>query len=287
MSKIAIVTDSTANLTAVELNKYDNISVIPLFFIFGEETFLDGTISQSDFFKKVDTLYDEKKILPTTSQPSIGTTTKHFEGLLNEGYDHVIYITLSSGLSGTYQNGVLGAKEFENKVTVIDSLSASAILKVMVLKAANLAIKQREVSYIVNQVGELINNNYIFLAVDDLAHLKRTGRISAAESVIGSLIKLKPILELEKGKIYPIDKVRSLSKAHKSIMEKALALDITKHDYVAIAHAFDIESASKIKQHLDKKLKDIEVEIVELSPVISTHTGRGSVGITVVKNYYL
>lgn len=271
--KIAIVADSTAVMDQVTDN---DLYSIPLKIIFDQDSYEDGIdLSQDDFFK----LLESRSDLPTTSQPAIGEVEIIFKDLL-KSYDHVIYITLSSQISGTYDSGMMARQLVdESKVTVVDSASTSIIQKLMVIDALKFAKEGKNIDEIVAHLDQIRNNFEIYLVVDDLKHLSRTGRVSQTSAQIGSMLKIKPILKFIDGKIELFKKVRSVKKAHMALVELVKEEELKEGDYLMIAHAHGIEYAEALKVELQNICPNVEVGINALSPVISVHTGPKTIGV--------
>ncbi len=281
--RTAIITDSTAVLNPEFVAMHDNLIVLPLQILFKDEVFEEGINIDSDLLFKLTSLRDE---LPTTSQPSIGRVITVFEDL-KKNYDEVLYITISSKISGTHATGLLAAGQVEGiKVGVFDSLSTSVIQKMMVHRAVELANKGFGIDEIVTNLRKLRDEATIYLVVDDLKHLGRTGRINNVSAVVGALLKIKPILKFEDGHINLFKKVRTLKSAYKEVLELLEKENVTDKTLIVIAHASGEENAKKVKEMLKVKYPNKNIEINELSPVISVHTGPNSVGVAWIHNFF-
>lgn len=281
MKKVAIVTDSTAVMGDEFVKQNKDLYTVPLQILFGEdEVYRDGIDLTSDaFFDKV----ANTKVLPTTSQPSVGAVLDLFEELVKE-YDEILYITISSNISGTYNTGLLAAKQLEDKkIEVFDSLHTSVIQRIYVEEALKEAAQGTKVDAIIKHLKKLREKSEIYLVVDDLRHLGRTGRVNNMGAIVGALLKIKPILHFEEGYINLRKKVRTLKKAYLEVISIMLEANLDPEDKVLIAHAKGIENAERIKDAIQSILPDKEIEICELSPVISVHTGPNTVGVGWVK----
>lgn len=278
--KIAIVVDSTAVMGKVLLNHHTDLYSLPLNIIFEQHSYADGIdLSQDEFFK----LMEYSDDLPTTSQPSIGVVEELFTELVKD-YDHIIYITISSGISGTYESGMMARGIVsEEKITVFDSLNTSIIQKHMALEALKMTEHGHEVSEVIKKLETIRENSGIILVVDELAHLRRTGRLSAAAASIGQLLQIKPILELKDGKIDVLKKVKSIKKAHKALIDIIDDQKLCENSHIMIAQADAVEYADKLKEKLSKHYPNHKITIDPLSPVISVHTGPKTLGIGWVK----
>jgi len=278
MSKIAIVTDSTSFIPA-ELLKKHNITMMPQVLIWGEETFRDGVdIQPSEFYTKLKTA----KTMPSTSQISPATMQTTFQGLVDSGFE-VLGLFVSSKLSGTVQSAIQGKElmgSAGDKVSVVDSLATSSSLGLIVLAAARAAESGASIQDTVAVAEKAKGNTGLFFAVDTLEFLHRGGRIGGAQRFIGSALNFKPILALKEGKVESIDRVRAKSKAHDRVLE-LVTEQVTGKSNIRIAslHANAPEDAKALLDRAAQALKPVETIFAEVSPVVGTHTGPGTVGL--------
>ena len=280
LSKIAIVTDSTAVIEKDLLNKHNNLYTVPLQIIIGNNTYNDGIdLTQEEFFN----LMAKTEKLPTTSQPLVGELSKLFEDIL-KNYDHIIYITISSGISGTYQTGELvRSMVARDKITIFDTLSTSVVQRQMVIEALCLAKKDKDIKDIIQHLELIRNNSEILLVVGDLKHLHRTGRISLAAAFIGTVLKIKPLLHFIDGKILVKQKVRTIKKSHAKIIEILKDEQLCENSVIMLAHASAEDYVKKLQDEIKLIYPKHEIIVSELSPVISVHTGPRTVGLAWVK----
>lgn len=276
---IKIVTDSTAYLPEATVRQHD-IRVVPLYVHFGEKAFREGVeLSNQEFYTRL----KEAPELPTTSQPSAGEFHQVFKELLDAGHE-IVTLTISSKLSGTW-NSAMAAKEMlpEADITVIDSLSTSVGLHLMVETAVEAASAGATRQEIVEKVEAIKQRLQIFFVVDTLEYLAKGGRIGNAKAFLGTLLKVKPILVLQDGAIEPLEQVRSKRKA------QARMLDLVG-EYVdnrgpqartAVTNALVPDEAEALKKEIVERLGCREPVMGELGPVIGTHTGPGVVGVAV------
>lgn len=273
--KIALVTDSTSYLPKEILKKY-NVSVIPLSVVFDNESFREGIdITTIDFYKKVKT--EEK--FPTTSQPSMGELVNLYEDLSKE-HDAIISIHLSKAISGTFEASQAADKMVENvDVYSIDSAITSMPQGFLVMEAGEMIRQDKSPEEIVTRLNRLSKNTRAYFMVADLNHLQRGGRLSGAQKLIGSLLNIKPVLHVNKGKIEAFEKIRSKKKALKRILDllekDALNKSVQK---VAFIHANNEEGALELQKAFQDKYPKIETYISYFGPVIGTHLGEGSLG---------
>ncbi|WP_347548786.1 DegV family protein [Pseudalkalibacillus hwajinpoensis] len=277
MKTVAIVTDSTAYIPEEMLNEYD-ITMIPLSVIFGNETYLEEKeIKADDFFEKI----KQEDELPKTSQPSIGSFIEAFEKL-SKSHDEIITITLSSGVSGTYQSAYsAGSMVEEANVHVFDSEISCMMQGFYVIEAARMALEGYSGERILERLHDIKSQgtNAYFL-VNDLSNLHRGGRINAAQLVVGNLLQIKPVLTFEDKKIVPYEKIRTRKKALTKIL--SLFDEAAKHDVpikATVIYATNKEEAEALKEDLEKKYPNVEVILSYFGPVIATHLGEGALGL--------
>lgn len=274
--KIAVVTDSTAYIP-VELREKYNIYMVPLSVLFGEETFREELdISTEDFYKKV----KESDKLPTTSQPSVGSFVELFERLAEKGYDAAVSIHLSSKFSGTYYAAESAGEMVEHfSVYAFDTQLSAMAQGLFALKAAEMVKQNYTAPEIMNHLNEMKATTRAYFMVDDLSHLQRGGRLTGAQALVGSLLKIKPILHIVDGKIVPFEKIRTRKKALHRIMhmlEEDAERGIVKK--VVFIHANDEGSALALRDAFSSKYPSIETVISYFGPVIGTHLGEGALG---------
>jgi DegV family protein with EDD domain len=277
MPKIALVTDSTSFLPAELITKH-NITVTPQLLIWGEETYRDGVdIQPVEFYARLITA----KTMPTTSQVPPLIMQSAFQNLVDQGFE-VIGLFVSSKFSGTVQSAMQGKKAMGTageKVTVVDSLATSMNLGLIVLAAARAAESGSSLSECLAVVEKTRKNSGLYFAVDTLEFLHRGGRIGGAQRFIGSALNLKPILALVNGKVEGIERIRTKSKAHNRLIE-LVAEQVAGKSNIRLA-ALHANASNDAKTLLDRiqLLNPIENIFAEVSPVVGTHTGPGTVGI--------
>lgn len=275
--KIALVTDTTAYIPDELLLKYD-IHTIPLSVVFGDDSFREGIdITTEDFYDRVRT----EKTLPTTSQPPIGMFMELYEGL-SESYDAIISVHLSKKISGTYDAAIAAGNMVEGvEVYPFDSGLSAMPQGMFVLKAAEMIQEGIEIQTILETLEDMKQRTYAYFMVDDLSHLQRGGRLSSAQALVGSLLHIKPVLHMPEGKIIPFEKIRTRKKALKRIMgmleKDAQANKIAR---VVFIHANDEASALELQHEFQTKYPQIETIISGFGPVIGTHLGEGSLGVS-------
>jgi len=278
MSKIAIVTDSTAYIPPNLVQKY-NLTVTPQVLIWGEETFRDGVDIQPDeFYARLKT----DKVMPTTSQVSIATMKSTFESLVEKGYD-VLAILLSAQLSGTIQSAIQAKEMMEKsgeKVTFIDSKSTAMALGFQVLAVARAVEDGASLEDAVALAEKARDHSGVYFAVDTLEFLHRGGRIGGAQRFFGTALNMKPVLAVINGRVEAVERIRTKGKALDRVFE--LVAEQTKGKtpiHVATLHAAAEEEAKALLERATKELDATESIMTTVSPVVGTHAGPGTVGL--------
>ena len=272
--KIAWITDSTSSLSLSEAEKL-NITVFSTEVIFGQNTFLDGVnLSPQEFYNKL----NNTKELPTTSQPSIGLMTEKYKEL-KEDYDIGIAVHVSSALSGTLSSSKTAAEMAGFPLLTIDSKGAGPILISLIEKGRELIEKGIDIDETVRILNQYSDRVRGLILVGSLEQLHRGGRVSGAGLVIGNLLQVKPILELKNGSLVPKEKVRTLKKAEKRVLELFNESRRSVHEPVHIVHS---EEESKSMEWAS--VIDGDTSICVLSPSIGVHVGSGTIGIIWFEN---
>ena len=274
--KTAVVTDSTAYLTQEERELY-NIHMIPLSVNLEEGTYEEEvTITANEFYEKV----RGAKQFPKTTQPPVGKFVELYEELAKE-YDDVVTIHLSSGISGTYQ-GALQAGAMVDGINVygFDTEVACGPQGMYAIEAAKLAAKGATGEEILAHLNELKSTMSAYFIVDDLAHLQRGGRLSAAAALIGGLLQVKPVLHFVNTKIEPFEKIRTRKKAMRRV-EELLSEAVQKYGALqaTVVHANCEEEARAWMEQLKAQFPSVEFKLTYFGPVIGTHLGEGSVAL--------
>ncbi|MFO7815493.1 MAG: DegV family protein [Halanaerobiales bacterium] len=287
--RIGILTDSTCDLPESIIEKYE-INLIPLTVSIGDNQYKDKTeITSDQFFQKIDNTED----MPTTSQPSTGEFAIKYKEL-NQKYDQILSIHLSGHLSGTIQSAKLALKENpEYNISIIDSKSASMGLGFLVMLAAELVDKNYKKDEIIRILNEARQDIKIYLTVDDLSFFQKGGRINKAESFIGNLINLKPILKLDfnSKSVEPLDKVRGRSNIHNKILDFVqdyISIDKSKKKnyWFGILYG-EKDYAESFKAKFKKLIDETEIQYNYfenyVGPVIGSHTGPTVYGVILFK----
>ncbi len=279
MSKIRIVTDSTADLFAEQAAQY-GIEMVPLTVTVGGNSYKDKyEISNEEFYRQM----QASEVLPTTSQVPPAVFAEVYEKLAAEGAEHIISIHLASDLSGTYQSSVLAANMVQDKVTVhaIDSKSATIGLGVIVLAAVRMVNEGMEIDAVLEQLLQIVAKTEVYFLIDSLDNLHKGGRIGKASHLAGSLLNIKPILCLKDGVISAYEKVRG-NKGNKAL-ERVIdileeKIDPNKKAYCVIGYCDNYELSQRIQERLEGKIDCDKFEYIQIGSVVGTHIGMGAIG---------
>ncbi|MNB78403.1 Fatty acid-binding protein [compost metagenome] len=277
MSIVKIFSDSTSDLPQGWKNTYD-IGIVPLYVVFQDGTYKDGVdITPEEVYRRV----AANGALPKTAAPSPADFIAAFEPVVSGGGD-VVYISLSSALSSTYQNALLAAGEFpEGRVRVVDSETLCGGIALLVMKAARAAAKghsSAEIASMLEQCRSRVETEFV---VDTLDYLYMGGRCSGMQNFIGSLLKIRPVLRLIDGAIVPVSKVRGKKeKAVEQMLQNALDnVDEIDQELLIIAHTLAEEDAAFLEQALRKQTKVKEIAVINAGCVIGSHCGPATVGL--------
>ncbi|MCI1283174.1 MAG: DegV family protein [Lacticaseibacillus songhuajiangensis] len=286
MTKIAIVTDSTAYLTKEQAAE-NNITVVPIPVILDGTVYDEGVdITPAEFYAKLKTA----KTFPSTSQPPLGEMIKLYENLKNEGYDQIISIHLANTISGFQQTLRTAVGELDGvTVTVYDSQITVMLMGWLALEAAKMAKAGKSVQEIIARLDDLRSTIDEYFIVNDIQNLVRGGRLSNAAGFVAGMLRIKPLLTFdpETNKIVAIEKIRSLKKAY-ARAEELFSQALAKTDYPVrglIIHANDPEAAEAWKKDLEAKFPGIEFDISFFGPVIGAHLGEKAIALAWMKDF--
>ncbi len=271
---VRIVTDSTADLTP-EQQRAAGITVVPLNVHFGDQVFRDHVdLTTDEFFRRL----KASSQLPRTSQPSVGAFEAAYRNLL-EGGDEIVSVHLSSKVSGTFNSALMAAQSVgDGKIDVVDSLSTSMALGFMALEAANLARAGRDRQTVAECLRGLVAKARVICVVDTLTYLERGGRIGKARALLGSLLNVKPILQLKDGEVVPLGRARGRPQALNRLVE-LLERD-GKVSRLAIMHGAARADAEQLRERVASTYPGVDIQLTEIGAVLGTHTGPGVIGFT-------
>lgn len=281
MSKVKIFADSTSDLPAAWKSQYQ-IGIIPLYVVFEDKTYRDGLdITPLDLYRNV----ESGGSLPKTTAPSPRDFMEMFAPHIEQGED-IVYISLSSKLSSTYQNALIAAAEFpEGRVHVVDSLNLCSGIGLLVMKAVRAAeqgMAANEIVALLEKCRPLVETEFV---IDTLEYLYKGGRCSGMQNFIGSLLQIRPVLKVVDGNIIPAYKVRGKKeKAVQQMLDNALAnVGEMDKDLIIVAHTLAEEEALRLAAILREQTGAREVAVAEAGCVISSHCGPHTVAIMYTK----
>lgn len=282
---IAVMTDSNSGITQNKAKEL-GIFVVPMPFTINKESFLeDINLTQEEFYHKLE---DENTQI-MTSQPAIGDLTHYWRKAL-ESHDAIIYIPMSSGLSGSCQTAMMLSddEEFEGKVFVLDTHRISVTQEQNVLDAIKLVKEGKTVEEICETIMSHKSDASIYITVPTLKYLKKGGRITPAAAAIGNLLKIKPILYVGGEKLDKYEQARTVKKARK-IMIEAIKNDIEKNQYedyeLSIAYTKDLDQALDFKNEVEEAFNHPVKTVSPLSLSVSCHIGPGAIALALAKKY--
>ncbi|WP_286680694.1 DegV family protein [Tepidanaerobacter sp. EBM-49] len=278
MKKIALVTDSTADLPEEIRTEYD-IHVVPLKVRFKDKEYLDYEIAGDKFYE----LLNQSDELPTTSQPSPEDFRRLYEELLEE-YDEVVSIHISSGLSGTINAANVAAEKFGNKVHIVDSKTISLGIGLMTMEAAEIIKTGVDAAKVVERLSEVRKNVELLFTLNTLEYLQKGGRIGRVQGIVGTLLNIKPIVRVGDDGIYQTySKARSQEKALKTIIQAFEDMSrVKKCKMLVVAHGAAEEAGLYLKGALESMLGIKAKIFTQVGPIIGVHTGPGTVGAAVL-----
>ncbi len=276
MSNVVIVTDSTCDLSEKLVNDNDIVR-IPLYVSFDDEIYKDGVDIDAS---KLYSLVKDKKKLPKTSACSVGDFVEIFSKYLNNGYD-VFYMGIGSKLSTTYNNALLAKDELvTDRLQILDSANLSTGIGLQVLKAAKFAKEGKNVKEIKEEIEKLTPKVRSKFAVESLEYLHKGGRCSGVARFFGTMARLKPVIEVTDGKLDVMSKTIGKRKALHVMLDDIVANKDNIHtDCVMVTHTYAGEEAVYLKEKLNELIPDAHVEITDAGCVISSHCGKGTIGI--------
>lgn len=275
MGRIAIVTDSSA-CVPVELVERYNIHVVPVLLIFGKQTFRDGVdITPKDFYR----MLQEAETLPTSSVPSIGDFLRVYTRLSEEA-EGIVSIHLSPELSVLHDVALTAAKMVEDvPVQVIDCRTAAAAQGFVVLEAARAAAKGAHLLQVVERVKSLIPKMNLFVTLDTLKYIHRSGRVPGVAALVGSVLKISPIIYLEDGKADVFAKPRTKARAVRRMLELMGERVGSRPVHAAVMHADALDEANRLRDEVASRFNCVELYVTEFTPVMGAHTGPGLLGV--------
>ncbi len=280
MSKTAVIATSTGSLDYVK-NDYDNLRILRMKIIMNDDTYNDFIeITASDFYKR---LKEDTSLVPSSSMPSIGELFEMLEELEKKNYEEVIITTISSELSGTYNVCLMAKNQYKGKMNihVVDTLNAAITEGFLSLEALRLIKEGIPAKKVVKYLEKLRTNRKQYFMVDNLRLFVANGRLSGASGFIGSMFKIKPILEVNNiGKIVSLEKIRTQKKSLSRMADIILG-DLEKVDKFIMTYisSENLDGLNYIKSRIEEVYPNHLFIEAPITPVIGCHTGVGTVGV--------
>lgn len=284
MAKTAVVTDSNSGITQAQ-GKELGIFVLPMPFMIDEESYFeDINLSQEQFYEKL-----SSGAAVITSQPSPEEVLKLWKGILEE-YDEIVHIPMSSGLSGSCQSAMMLAADFEGKVQVVNNQRISVTQRQAALDALKLVAEGKTAAEIKDFLEKDKFNSSIYIMLDTLYYLKKGGRITPAAAAIGTILKLKPVLQIQGEKLDAFAKARTVSQG-KSIMLNAIRNDMktrfggatAKNIWLQMAYTQDLDGALQFKEEVSAAFPGFDIQMDPLSLSVACHIGPGALAVACCK----
>ncbi|HEU0294648.1 MAG TPA: DegV family protein [Anaerolineales bacterium] len=276
--KLGILTDSTCDLPTYLIEQYE-LEVVPSILIMDGKEYVDGIgLSREDFYKRLPSLQTQ----PTTAAPSIGDFSTRYDSLLRRGCDHVLSIHAAGPLTTIINSARQAAHDFSDKITIVDSLSLSLGLGFQVLAAAEAA--ELGLQAALAAIESTRKHLHVFAALDTMENLRRSGRVPAVVTVLGSLLNIKPLIELTNGDVKAIGAVRTTKQANERMLN--FLLQGGKLERLAILHT---GAEPRAKEFLNTVMQQAsqsvprDILMVNVTTVIGTHVGPNGLGFASVK----
>lgn len=280
MKNLKIICDSLSDIPKELAEKYD-IEVVPLTLILDGKEYRDGIdMSNDDFYKTL----REQNVYPKTSQATYAQFKEIFEKYINEDKS-ILYIAGSSSATGTYQSAVMAKNDIDGDIHVYDSQTFTYLIGLLVIEAVKLSNEGKTVNEIIEAMDKLREKIYVLFSVDTLEYLQKGGRISATKAAIGSILNIKPILDIKNGLVAPVCQVRG----KKNVISKMIQLvkencgDNFENDTIYIAYSDDLKERERLTNIVEEEFKPKNIEYFQIGTVIGSHAGPGLTGIVCFK----
>jgi DegV family protein with EDD domain len=276
--KVAIVTDSTADLTP-ELIEEFGVTIVPLQVIFGNEAYREGVnITTEEFYERL----VKSRPLPTTSAPAVGDFQEVYERLLKE-VDSIVSIHIGAKLSATLQAAETARQSLAKpeRVELVDSQATSMAMGFAITEAGEAVHAGAKLAEVKAAAERAVERTHVLFMVDTLEYLRRGGRIGRARAYLGALLSVKPILSLRDGEVYPEERVRTRARGLERIIQS-----MVKHQNVkraAVGHSTTPDEAESIRERMEMAFPNVKVHLIRFGPVLGTHAGPGIVGVGVME----
>lgn len=286
MKKIAVLADSGCQLPIGSLED-QGIYIVPLTITMGNETYLDlEEITALEVFKRMEKTGEIVK----TSQPSTGSIQSAVHKIKEAGYEHIIALSIATGLSSTLNGMKLACDMVGVPVSLIDTKSTASNHRYLIRVAKKLIDEGKEIDEIVSILTAMVEQSGTLIMAPNLDHLKKGGRITPAVAMLGNLLKIVPVMKLNYdlgGKIDSLDKVRTVKKANIKIIDHMVDIcGVNNSDYIlAIEHVLIDDLAEAMKETLVQRIGECEITVRELPAVVGAHMGVGGIGYQYIRKY--
>lgn len=271
----AIVTDSTADIPQELVQKY-SIHVVPTIMVFGGESYEDdGQFSREDFYRRL----PDADPTPTTAAPAIGAFEKVYRSILDRDVERVISIHVASALSGVFNAAYAAAQSFGDSVMVVDSEQLSMGLGYQAINAAQAVSQGLSLQAILQRIEDTRRNLRLIAMLDTLEYVRRSGRVSWARAALGTLLRLKPFIEVNEGRVLRLGEARTRSKGIDRLRQ--MLVDINDIVQLTILHSNAEQDALVFLDSLPLS-QNFATHIVNVTPVIGTHVGPNALGFVAV-----
>jgi DegV family protein with EDD domain len=276
--KVAIVTDSTADLTP-EMVEELGVTIVPLQVIFGNEAYREGVdITTEEFYERL----VKSRPLPTTSAPSVGDFQEVYERLLKE-VDSIVSIHIGAKLSGTVQAAQTARQSLvkPERIEIVDSQMISLAMGFAIMDAVEAAHGGAKLAVVKAVAESALQRVQVRFMLDTLEYLRRGGRVGHARAYLGTLLSIKPILSFREGELYPEERVRTRPRGLERMIQWAVRQQKVKR--VAVGHSTTPDEAESIRERLAMAFPNVKVHLIRFGPVLGTHAGPGIVGVGVMQ----
>lgn len=284
MRKVAVVSDSNSGITQVQAKEL-GVTILPMPFFVGDKTlYEDIDLTQEEFYQML-----SENVDISTSMPLVGNVTDTWDELLKE-YDEIVHIPMSSGLSGSCETAMMLSQDYDGKVQIVNNQRISVTQRQSVLDAMALAAQGRSAAEIKEILEREKFESSIYIMVDTLHYLKKGGRITPAAAALGTLLKLKPVLQIQGEKLDAFAKARTVKQA-KNMMIEAMKNDFANrfhdpngdHMHLEMAYTYDLEVAEAFKKEVQEAFPGMEIVLNPLSLSVSCHIGPGALAVACSK----
>ena len=282
--KIAVLTDTNSGINPDQAARY-GIHLVSMPVIIDDETYFENeSIFQEEFFQRL-----RESACVSTSQPAPGALMDCWEGLLRR-YDEIIYLPMSSGLSGSFQTAAMLAEEYDGSVHVVDNHRISVTLRQSVLEAKHLASQGKTAQEIAAYLEQDGLEASIYVAVNTLEYLKKSGRVTAAGAAVGTILNIKPVLQIQGGKLDAYKRARGMHQAMQMMID-GLKYDQAhrfagKKMVIRAAYSGDAEAGAIWQAELQTAFPGMSIGLDPLPISISCHTGDGALGAGIMKDIF-